>query len=202
MAESAVVTIGRLAIATPADPVASARLARARRGDLDAFEELLVATQPLVLNVALRLLRHREDARDAAQEVYLRLHRHLGRIDEARAIEPWLCRVTMNVCFDMMKRRPAATGSLDDVAAAADVASLAAPGEQDARVDAEQRAGLLRRGILKLSGKERAALVLRDIAELPTAEVAVRLGCSEVTVRSHVSRARLKLHAALGGRRP
>lgn len=202
MAASATVRMERLPTAAPADPVASARLARAKAGDLDAFEALVIATQPLVLKVALRLLRNHEDARDAAQEAYLRLHRHLARIDAARSIEPWLCRVTINVCFDLMKKRCAPSGSLDDVAGSADAAGLAVAGDQDARVDAEQRAGLLRRAISKLSGKERAALVLRDIAELPTAEVASRLGCSEATVRSHISRARLKLHAALGGRRP
>jgi len=198
MAETAVVTIARLA-SPPADPAASALLARAKAGDLEAFEALLAATETLVLTIAVRLLRSREDARDAAQEVYLRLHRGLARLDAERAVEPWLCRVTMNVCFDMLRRRPAPAAPLDEVTDGE--GALAAAGEQEARVDAAERAALLRRALLALSGKERAALVLRDLAELPTAEVARRLGCAQVTVRSHVSRARLKLVAALGRRR-
>jgi RNA polymerase sigma-70 factor (ECF subfamily) len=202
MAEGTSVAVEELGGVASCGAIATSALARAKAGDLDAFEELMVASQKLVLSVASRLLHNREDARDAAQEVYLKLHRHLDRIDEVRAVEPWLCRVTMNVCFDMLKKRRNKTDSLDDVVASAEVSQLAVAGEQDARVEREQRAGLVRRAIQRLSGKERAALVLRDIAELSTAEVALRLGCTEVTVRSHISRARLKLHAALGGRRP
>lgn len=59
-------------------------LAQAKSGDLGAFEQILILHQRQVYLTALRLLGRREDAQDAAQEVFLRLHRHLRRFDDSR----------------------------------------------------------------------------------------------------------------------
>lgn len=90
---------------------------RARAGDLDAFEQLIRQHERRVFRTALRLLRKVEDAEDAAQEVYLRLYKHLGRLKQDQDVMPWLYRVTVNVCRDMNRRRAAGAGGgglLDD----------------------------------------------------------------------------------------
>ena len=84
---------------------------RAKSGDIAAFEEILGRYERQVLGTALRLLgRNLEDAKDAAQQVFLRLHRGLRQLDENRQFESWLYRVTVNVCRDMLRvriRKPA-----------------------------------------------------------------------------------------------
>ena len=128
-----------------------------------------------------------EDAQDAAQEVFLRLHRHLRRFDETRQFEPWLHRVTVNVCRDIDgKRRARAELPLDEETAFADAGAGA-----DVRLGEQRR--ILKRGLRTLPVKERAALVLRDLEGLPTREVARILGSTEATVRSQISSARLKM---------
>ena len=165
-------------------------LRAARDGDLAAFEQLLIRHQRRVYLTALRLLGRHEDAQDAAQEVFLRLHKHLSRLDEKRDLAPWLYRVTVNVCRDTQaKRGPRlqAEPEWEPVAGAA--------GDPHATATAAEQRKILAAALRRLSPKERAAVVLRDLEGLTTREVAQILGAAEVTVRSHLSAARLKLRS-------
>lgn len=172
-------------------------LARAKRGDLAAFEQLLVAHERMVLRVAQRLLGNTADAQDAAQEVFLRLYRALQQFDEAREFAPWLYRVTVNVCRDWQRRQ----ARLVPLETAGDP-PLTHNHEQE--VSREQEKALLQRALSRLPERERAAVVLRHIEGLSTADVAHTLGTTEATVRSQISSGRGKLREylrALGRRR-
>ena len=83
----------------------AALVERAREGDGRAFDRLMLETQERVMGLAWRLLGGREDARDAAQEVYLRVFRHLGRFRAGHDFHGWLYRITVNVCRDAARRR-------------------------------------------------------------------------------------------------
>src|SRR5512135_2032324 len=111
------------------DPAAAEQaelLLRARAGDRYAFEALMVRHERLVFHTAWRLLGDREEARNAAQEVFLRLHRSLHRVDERRPLEPWLYRLTVNACRDLQRKRPRLPLlSLDALDSAAQPASAA-----------------------------------------------------------------------------
>jgi RNA polymerase sigma-70 factor, ECF subfamily len=179
---------------TPPDAIERALVAEAKRGDVMAFETLLTRHQTLVLRVATRLLGNPDDARDAAQEVFLRLYKYLHRFDEMRPLSPWLYQMTVNVCRDLTRKRPAVPNlSLESHAAerAFRVAGTQPTPEEDLHT-VEERA-LLERAMASLGDKERAAIVLRDIEGLDTKEVAKLLGSSETTVRSQISIARVKL---------
>ena len=154
--------------------------------DLAVFERIMAQSERLVLRTALRLLNNQPDAQDAAQEVFLRLYKHLGALDE-RGCQAWLYRVTVNVCRDIARsrRRSVALEELPEPAAPQ-------PGTQHDVERAQQRE-IVRRGLARLGEKERAALVLRDVEGLSTREVADILGSSENTVRSQICSARLKL---------
>ncbi len=170
---------------------------RAREGDLAAFEQLILLHERRVLRTALRLLARPEDAADAAQEVYLRLFRHLRRFDERRDFATWLYRITVNVCRDVHRRRQRnPTLSLEEMGARAPSVEprADAPDPFDEFAQAEERR-IMTEALGALPEKERAALVLRDLEGLSTAEVAEVLGSSETTVRSQISRARIKLRA-------
>src|SRR5215510_6860943 len=80
-------------------------LQKARAGDASAFREVIVQHQRQVLITALRLLGSLELAQDAAQEVFLRLHKYLHRYDSAKKFSPWLYQMTVNVCRDLNRHR-------------------------------------------------------------------------------------------------
>ena len=160
--------------------------AQPRTRDVETFEAVMRAHERQVLGTAFRLLGRMEDAQDAAQEVFTRLFRHLKSFDSDEDVARWLYRVTVNVCHDVWKkRRP--MSDITELNLASGVA------------DPETAAGELERqravvnGLATLAHKERAALVLREVEGLSTREVAEILGSSEVTVRTQICTARMKL---------
>jgi len=127
-----------------------------------------------------------EDAQDTAQEVWLKLHRHHERLDPA-TVESWLYRTTVNACYDALRRRRPTGELLIEPAVEPDV-------------EREERRRLVTEGLKTLPERERAAVVLREIEGLSTAEVAAALGTSEVTVRSQVSMGKARLRKWLEAR--
>jgi RNA polymerase sigma-70 factor (ECF subfamily) len=157
-------------------------------GDRAAFEELVLRHERRVLMTAWRLLGSKEDAQDAAQEVFLRLFRHLRRVDPKRPLLPWLYRMTVNVCHDLNRKRRRETDvDVEEV----DTLSPSADPEQESSRAEQMR--LVAEALKALPEKERTAVVLRDLEGLTTAEVAGVLGSSESTVRSQISSARVKI---------
>ena len=177
-------------------------VARARAGDAMAFERIMLETERRVVAVAWRMLGNREDARDAAQEVFLRVYKYLDRYKPEQDFNGWLYRITINVCHDAARKRGARPGEArcaprpgeDDGCAAPQVASTGLNAEENAI--RQQHRTLLLAALQTLPEKERAALVLRDLEGLTTEEVARVLRSRPVTVRSQISsaRAKLKLH--------
>jgi len=175
------------AMSIPADPLAGrTALEAARAGDLAAFDTVMRQYERLVLVTALRLVGNMPDAQDISQDVFLKLYRNLNRV-EAASLSSWLYRVTVNACHDKRRRhRPEAP-----VEFAEQLPSDAAD-PQETITQAERRR-ILELSLRMLPEKERAALVLRDLEGLSTEEVAHILGSSEVTVRSQISKARVKI---------
>jgi len=169
---------------------------RARAGDDSAFGELVSEHEKTVLRTAWRLVGNAEDARDIAQEAFLRLHHNLGRLDPERGLGAWLYRVTVNLALTALrgrKRRPESALENANLVAAA---SSTRP-EQERRTDAADARRLLAPVLERLSDRERAAVILRDLEGLDMKDVARALGCRQVTVRSYLSRGRLKLRNAV-----
>jgi len=165
----------------------SGAMAAARSGDLAAFDQLMRRHERMVLVTALRLLGSLHDAQDASQEVFLKLYRNLAKVEASGNLPGWLYRVTVNACHDLRRRRPVSVPMEE----AGELPSRADdPAEQSAR---EERRRVLELSLRMLPEKERAALVLRDLEGLTTGEVARALGSSEATVRSQVSKARVKV---------
>ena len=174
---------------------------RAITGDRAAFEEIVLLHERRVFTLAFRLLGNEQDAQDAAQEVFLRAFKYLRRFDTSKLLEPWLVRMTVNVCRGAGRKRTL-TRSLfvhNDGVQRQD------PGKDPyANLYAEEQKRVLYGALNDLPEKERAAIVLRDLEGFSTAEVADILGSAEATVRSQISVARLKIRKAIartkGGR--
>jgi RNA polymerase sigma-70 factor (ECF subfamily) len=168
-------------------------IVRARAGDAEAFEGLMVATEGQVLRLAGRLLGDREQARDAAQEVFLRVFKSLRGFREREDFRAWLYRITVNVCRDAGRRtsRPGPRVSLE--------------GHEPEDGGAGTEASLLSRECVEavrsalglLSPRERVAIVLRDLEGLTSEEVSEILGSRPGTVRAQVASARTKLRNRL-----
>ena len=159
----------------------------AKAGDLAAFDQLMRRYQRMVFVTAFRLLGSVEDAQDVSQDTFLRLYRHLGKVEAASSLSGWLYRVTVNLCHDLRRRRPGSVPVED----AGELASADAdPQQQTAE---QERRRVLELSLRMLSERERTALVLRDLEGLSTEEVARILGSSEATVRSQISKARVKV---------
>jgi RNA polymerase sigma-70 factor, ECF subfamily len=158
-----------------------------RPQNVSGFEDLVALHQPRVLRTAYRLLGRMEDAQDAAQEAFLRLWKNRRRIEGDP--QAWLYRVTVNICNDHYRRRTIRAEKAAEPARDTPDPALGAE-----RVLAmEERKRLLMEGLQTLPERERAAVILRDIEGLPTRQVAEILDVAEVTVRSQISTARLKL---------
>jgi RNA polymerase sigma-70 factor (ECF subfamily) len=168
-------------------------VARARAGDADAFEALMAATEERVLRLAGRLLGDRELARDAAQEVFLRVYRFLGGFRDREDFRAWLYRITVNVCRDAGRRtgRPGPRVPLEGREPADD-----GPGSEEALLSRE-RIVAVRAALETLSADERAAIVLRDLEGLTSEEAAAVLGSRPGTVRARIASARTKLRQRL-----
>ena len=176
-------------------------IADIRAGNLEAFDTLMRLEERRVYRTALNLLGRPEDAEDAVQETFLRVHRSLDRYDAARPWRTWLYAVSLNVCRDVgRKRRLRSLVSLDAWRASGGADPLEEGPSPDVLAETERRREVLRQAMKRLTPREREALTLHAIEELSAAEVAPMLGVTEGTVRSLASRARAKLTQYVGER--
>lgn len=166
-------------------------LARCRDGDALAWEALVRATQGRVYGLALHYLRSAEEARDLAQEVYVKLWRKLDRHDGGPFLG-WLLTLTRNACIDRIRMREARPP-------AEDVVIEAGTPLRDERDDPEQahqrsdRQHRVRRALAGLGGTSREVLMLKEIQGLDLQEIADQLGVPVGTVKSRAHRARQEL---------
>jgi RNA polymerase sigma-70 factor (ECF subfamily) len=186
----------------PTDPPGRSVFERARRGDESAFEAIVVAYGGLVLGLAWRVVRDRQEAEDCAQEVFLRLHRVLDRYDPDRPFEPWLRKVAMNLILNLtagkarrMRRRSASL----DVVQGEDGGRLpdpASPSAEDAAIR-DERAALLRDAMGRLREDHRKILALRYFRGLSYEELTRELSLPMGTVKNRLFRAREELSQAI-----
>jgi RNA polymerase sigma-70 factor, ECF subfamily len=154
----------------------------------DSFDRVVCQRGDQVLRVAYRILGNWMDAEDAAQEVFVRLHRHGLRFPNDAAMGGWLYRVTVNFCLDRLR-------SSQTLLKLPELRCQELSAEASA-IREEQKQNLMA-ALGTLPAKERAAVVLREIEGLSTAEVAKILGSTEGTVRSQVAKAIAHLRAIL-----
>jgi len=159
------------------------------QGDTDAFGDLMALTEARVFATAWRLLGDRDQARDAAQEVFMRAFRSLASFRHGESFPAWIQGITVNVCRDHMRRRGPLMASEVALASSPERGLWAA---EAALLHGEHRL-LVQRALATLTPAERLALTLRDLEGLSTEETSRALGIRAVTVRTQIASARLKL---------
>ena len=200
--------VRRIDAATPAGEEAAPAaaeadlLARARRGDRDAFDGLVALHLPRVWAVVWRMLRQREDTEDVVQEVFLAAFKGLSDYRGEARLSTWLHRIAVTRALNHLERAEErasrARVELDDVLEALPAASQTG----DSPLQALQ-AGELQRRLADCLGRMPAAfrtiLALRDVDDQPYEGIAAALGIALGTVRSRLARARLALRQCLNG---
>ena len=157
-----------------------------------AWEAFVRQMQGRIFALAYSYAGDREDARDLAQEIFVRLYEARGQWPAGEEFLPWLFRVARNRSVDYLRRR-----SVRRPASTADVAEIAdlpdpGPGAEAQAIDADRRT-LLHAALRGLSAINREIVVLRDVHGLPIQQVAALLGIPLGTVKSRASRARVEL---------
>lgn len=174
-------------------------------GNRQAFDELVIRYQARIYRLACRLVGV-DDAADVVQEAFLSAFRHLGSFRRDSKFSTWLYRIAVNAA--LMHRRGRARQRTDSLDAflptfEADGSHRGTPAQLEIAARADE---LLDRRLLaekamaaldRLPASSRNAFVLRDLEELPTAEVAEILGVEPAAVRQRVHRARLMLRGIL-----
>jgi RNA polymerase sigma-70 factor (ECF subfamily) len=165
-----------------------------RAGDALAWEAFVRRLQGRLFALAYSYAGDREDARDLAQEIFVRLYEARSQWPEGDEFLPWLFRVARNRSVDFLRRRGVRRpGSIAGEAELADLPDPS-PGADVRAIDADRR-GILHAALRGLSAISREIVVLRDVHGLPVQQVAAILGVPLGTVKSRASRARVELAA-------
>jgi RNA polymerase sigma-70 factor (ECF subfamily) len=196
----------------PLEPSDEVLVARAATGDDHAFEAIVRRYQARVFRLAGRLTSE-TDAPDVLQDTFLQVHKHLPKFKGEARFSTWLYRIATNAC--LMRRRAIARRPAEPLQAflpAFDAtgrhcgtpAQLSVVSRAEELIDRQVLAAKARDGLARLPDMYREAFVLRDLEEMPVAEVAAVLGIEPAAVRQRAHRARLMLRGYLqdviGGR--
>lgn len=146
-----------------------------------------------------RMVGNVADAQDLTQEVFIKALQRQAQLKDAQKAANWLSRIATNTAIDFIRRHGrVAFCELDGLREP--ISTPAAQSPEQILLRAERQA-LLEDGLQVLTARERAALLLRDVEDLPAEQVARHLNCSKATVRSHIANARTKFRRYLAKRK-
>lgn len=177
-------------------------IAKAAKGDQDAFAQLLELHKGKIYGLTLRLTGSAEDAMDLTQETFFNAWRGLPRFHGQSKFSTWLYRLATNAAIDFLRRekRRGAVATVSLYAEEEPQRALDIPDHRftpQTELERKELQEAIQRGLGRLSDEHRQALVLREVNGLSYAEIAQVLGVEEGTVKSRISRARMALRKAL-----
>jgi RNA polymerase sigma-70 factor (ECF subfamily) len=170
----------------------------AKKGDGRAFEQIVLQTERAVYNLALSIVKKKEDAEDVTQETYLRLWRTANDLKIENSLKSYILRTARNLALDLIRKNSKHAND--------DTVILNADGEfeidiEDTSPDSRPDAAYLqkiekeaiRASVSELPPSAKELIILRDIEGLPYSEIASMLGIAEGTLKSKLFRARERL---------
>lgn len=182
----------------------SALIAAAQRGDLPAFNQLILHYQGLAYNVAYRILDETDAASDATQDGFIKAFQRISQY-RGGSFKAWLLRIITNTCYDALraqKRRPTSSLESEEDEDPDHDARWLDPGERpEAYVVRQELAGAIQAAIQQLPPDQRITLILSDIEGLDYQEIADATHTALGTVKSRLSRARARLRDLLSTQR-
>jgi RNA polymerase sigma-70 factor (ECF subfamily) len=178
---------------------------RCKRGDEPAFEKLLNRYRGAIYTLCYRMTRHPEDARDLAQEIFIKVFSLLDRYDDSYAFSSWLFRIATNHCIDFLRRNRLRFLSLDaTVGADGENIELQLPDsgpQPDTVLQRKETVDRLSEVIAELPPHYRLITLLRHDQQLSYEEIAEILDLPLGTVKARIHRARNLIQQILKARR-
>ena len=176
---------------------------KAASGNERAFEKLLTANQSGVYNLALKLLKNREDALDCSQEVFFKAYMNLNSFRGDCKFSAWLYRLTYNQAMDILRKKsrendlPLTVEDKDGGEREIEIPDTENDPAQ--KLEKAEEREIIRREINALPDDMRNALVMREYGGMSYAEIADAMNIQEGTVKSRIARARQRLAENLAG---
>lgn len=170
----------------------------AQKGDVLAFEKLILEYEKSVYNIAYRMFSNSEDAKDIAQEVFIKVFKNIYKYEEKSSFKTWIYTIAYNTCIDEIRRRKGKENESMDKLMEGEEKDFKKqfaskePTPEEVLVGKEKMTMLVN-AINTLGAEHRAVVVLRDIRGLSYDEIAEVTGLSIGTVKSRLSRARQNL---------
>ncbi len=167
-------------------------ITRFKNGEKQAFEEIVLKYQRRIFNLCMHMLANKQDAEDAAQEVFLKAYQALPRFRPDASLYTWLYRIAVNTCID--RKKIPILESLFGRSKEGEEVLLHDRASEDPSPEALYESRQIDRafhaGLRTLSPKLRAIIILKEIEELSYEEIAEALEISMGTVKSRIARAR------------
>jgi RNA polymerase sigma-70 factor (ECF subfamily) len=169
-------------------------IARAKRGDLGAFEALYEMHKASIYRTSLAITNDRLVAEEILQETFLRAFKHINNVREGVSLSPWLYRIAVNLAHDWTARHRRWPAALDEI-----IEQLITPGvaSPEQTVEEHELYELVYEAINKLEFKQRASLVLFYLHDFSLNEIAEIMDCPVGTVKSRLHYARENLRREL-----
>lgn len=175
--------------------------AAARRvldGEPEAFEEIVTALEKKVLATCYGFVGNRDEARELAQDVFLKIYRNLEKFQFNSALSTWVFRICVNRCIDYVNKRKKKNSQNFLEAEYSRIREDARNHDSiDGKLIRKETRKLVRQEIMNLSAKHRDAIILHDFNHMSCKEIAQATNCSEGTVMSRLFHARKKLYGKL-----
>ena len=173
-----------------------------RKGNVDAFEELIKDYKKSAYNIALRVMRNVEDAEDASQEALIKIFKNISSFNMNSTFKVWMYRIVVNTCLDFKRKKSLNAVSIDetlDLGSGREVQREISDetSNPDALVDRNYSTQLVSDAINMLEDDFKTIIILRDIKGFTYEEISQILTCNLGTVKSRLSRARKRLKELL-----
>lgn len=191
----------RASLASASEPAERLLIARLRRRDPSAFEQLVRTHQHRVYDFCVRMLGDREEAFDLTQDIFISIHQNLSKFRADAKLTTWIFRIARNHCLNRikyLKRR--GRGRSDEFGESNELSiteSLGGSPRPDEHVTAQRERELVHQAIAQLEEDQRALVVLRDVEGLSYEEIMEITELPEGTVKSRLHRARERLAGIL-----
>jgi len=178
-----------------ADPVTDRELVQAiRSGDVHSFEVLVRRKTSKVYGLCYRVIGNAEDAKDIAQLVFLKLWENLDKYDPQYAFDTWLYRMVTNVAIDFLRSRQSRDAAVNSKLR---LIRTATDEQQGVTLQHKEVERIFNEVSAELSPKQKMIFVMREMEDIPSAEISRILGCRESTVRNHLFNARKTMQQEL-----